>query len=152
TGEELQVLDHRELPVERKLLGHVADALARFSPCVPKVCPGHAQGAARRRQQAAEHAEGRRLARSVRSKQAKDLAAAHLEAAVATGGKAPNPPDQVADLDDRLAVVLLRWLVEGHRSGGGSLYGPSQEDHEPVLEPRFCCDHGDSRERAALDL
>ena len=121
-GEELQVLGHRQLPVERKLLGHVPDALPGRGPGAAQVHAGHAQRAACGREQPAEHAKRRGLARPVGPEQAEDLAPVDVEADVVDGGEAAKLPDQVADLDDTsVALSLSPRLPGGSRVARGAV-------------------------------
>ena len=76
---EVEVLVHGEVVVERELLAHVADALADLLALGRHVEPEHRRAARRRREQAAEDADQRRLAGAVRAEQAVDAARVHLE-------------------------------------------------------------------------
>src|SRR5690606_20726482 len=76
TGEELEVLTHRQEPVQREFLRHVADALLRVAARAREIDSGDLGAPRRRTQQAAEHLERRRLARAVRAEQAEDLSRA----------------------------------------------------------------------------
>ena len=90
-AEELEVLAHAEVAVERELLRHVADALRGLRPAPCAGSRRRPRGAAGGRQETAEHAKRRGLAGAVGSEQAEDLAAAHVEADVlATAVKSPN--------------------------------------------------------------
>src|ERR1700751_4995738 len=63
---ELEVLDDRQIAVERKLLGDITELLPGGSASRVKVEASHSQRAMRWREQAAEHAEGRGFAGPVR--------------------------------------------------------------------------------------
>ena len=104
-GEEVQVLDHGELAIERELLRHVADALPGRGAGVAQIDAGDAQRAAAGRQQTAEHAERGRLAGPVGPEQAEDLAAVDLEADMIDGGERAELPDEIVDLDDRFVSL-----------------------------------------------
>ena len=82
---------------------------------VLQIDAGHPQRAAGRRQQAAEHAEGRGLAGAVRAEQAEDLAGLDGEADVVDGGERAELADEVADFDDGLAVVAPAFAAERQR-------------------------------------
>ena len=74
-GEEIEILPHAQIAVERKLLGHVAQP-PPGGPAGPiQVEAGHPGAAGGRAQQAAHHLERGRLARAVGAEQAEDLAA-----------------------------------------------------------------------------
>ncbi len=96
----------------------------------------HAQPAAARGEQPAEHAKGRGLARAVGSEQAKDLARPDLEADMIDRGECPEPPDQVADLDDHFVAGSLRRPVEDRGARKRLPRGRcrTQQDHEPVFK------------------
>ena len=86
-GEEGEVLADRELPIEGEFLRDIADPLAGGSPRAGEVDAGDAQRSAGRGEQAAEHAEGGRLAGAVRPEETEDLAAGDVEADVVDGGE-----------------------------------------------------------------
>ena len=65
-AEEVQILRHSQVAVERKFLRDVADIRPRLSPCSPQVDARHAQETVSHRQKPAEHSERRSLARAVR--------------------------------------------------------------------------------------
>ena len=76
--------------VERELLGHVTDPLARRSARATQVHSRHAQGPAGSGQQSAEHAKRSGLARAVGTEQAEDLAPLNIETDMVNGTKLPN--------------------------------------------------------------
>ncbi len=153
-GEEVEVLGDRQLAVERELLRHVADALARRGARRAQVDAGDAQRAAGRRQQAAEHAEGGRLAGAVGAEQAEDLAGLDLEADVVDGGEGAELAHQIADLDGVVAVVGAPCVrpSESDRGAAAPRSPAVQQHHEAVLEARRDRRRVDAGERAALGL
>ena len=74
-GEEGDVLVHREVAVEGEALREVADARGERGAARGRVEPAGADRAARRGEQAEDHAEGRGLAGAVRADEAEHLAA-----------------------------------------------------------------------------
>ena len=102
---EFEILDNRQIAIERKLLCDITEPLASGSARAVKVDASHSQRAMRWREQAAEHAEGRRFARPVRPEQTEHLAAPNLEADVIDGGEGAELPDQIIDLDNHLAAI-----------------------------------------------
>ena len=106
-GEEFEVFGHRELPVERELLGDVADALPGRGAGVAQVDARHAQRAAGGRQQAAQHPKRRRLAGAVGSEQPEDFAAMDFKADVIDRREGPETPDQIVYLDHGLVCVIV---------------------------------------------
>ena len=120
---------------------------------MPQVDAGHAQRAAGGRQQAAEHAKGRRLAGAVGAEQAEDLAALHLEADVIDRGEVAELAHQVAA--PRPTDRPRPWPARGStgRAGAAAVAvgarAASQQHHEPVLEARR---DGAHRRRPALPM
>ena len=76
-AKEAQVLVDRQAAVEREVLRNVADIGPRLDARRAQIDTSHRELTARRGQQAAEHAERRRLARAVRAEQPEDLTAVH---------------------------------------------------------------------------
>ena len=76
---ELQVLRHRELHVERVVLGDDADPPLDRDRVPGDVVAGHPGPAAGRGDQRGEHADGGGLARAVRAEQAEELALRDVE-------------------------------------------------------------------------
>ena len=83
--EKAQILVNGQLAVERKLLRDIADVAPRLRARRAKVDTCNAELPRRQREQAAEHAERRRLARAIRPQKAKDLAAMDVERGVGDG-------------------------------------------------------------------
>src|SRR5581483_10176615 len=113
------------------------DALAGGGTRTAEVDAGDAESAAGCRQEAAKHAEGRRLAGAVRPEQAEDLAARHLEADVVDCGERAELPDEILDLDRRASITLTSRLLDGDGAGARPALGRlAQKHHEAVLEAR----------------
>src|SRR6516165_316843 len=74
SGDEIEVLEHREILVEAEALGHIADLSPNARRIRDDVQPEAGTSAAVRRQQTAEHADRRRLAAAVGAEEAADLA------------------------------------------------------------------------------
>src|SRR5690606_4397035 len=86
--------------VEAEALGHVADALLDALRLAHDVVTDDGSAPARRLQDAAEHADGRRFAGAVRAEDAEDLAAAHAERDVAHGDEIAEATLEVLRFDD----------------------------------------------------
>ncbi len=78
-GDEVEVLEHRQVLVEAEALRHVADLAADFVRLVDDVVAEALARAAVRLEQAAQHADRRRLAAAVRAEKAADLAFGDLQ-------------------------------------------------------------------------
>ena len=76
-GEELQVLAHGEVFVQGEFLGHVTDALAQCFGLLGNLETQDLDVACAGREQAAQHANGGRLARAVRAQEAIHTGARH---------------------------------------------------------------------------
>src|SRR4029077_990200 len=72
-GEEAKVLLHREVRIERERLGHVAHVPLDLVVLAGDVESGDLRPAAARRQQPAQHLDGRRLAGAIRTEKSEDL-------------------------------------------------------------------------------
>ena len=93
---EADVLADGEVFVEREALAHVADvALDRFARRVATSCPATVARPRRRRQQAGQHPDRRRLAGAVRAEKAEHLAGAHVEGDAVDGGEAAERARQI---------------------------------------------------------
>src|SRR5690606_16360218 len=79
SAEELEVRAHREIEIERELLRHVADPALDLLGLPRDVGPCDDGLAAARREQAREHADGRRLSGTVRAEVTEDLASLDVE-------------------------------------------------------------------------
>src|SRR2546425_1526761 len=123
--EVLKDLAAREVRVEGRLAGHVADQpfdVDRLLPAVESGDPGSARVGAQERHQ---DADGRRLARAVGTEEPEDLAFAYLQRDVYDATLASVPLRQSLDLDDRCRhlLCLLRlqrsmipWLSRSQNS------------------------------------
>ena len=109
-AEEAQVLDHREVVVERELLRHVADVLAHPLGLARDVEARDGRSSAARPQEAAQHADGRRFARAVGAEEADDLAPPRLEAHVVDGDEIAEALDETVGDDPDLAFGGARSL------------------------------------------
>ena len=137
-AEEAQVLEHGQVAVQGKALGHVADARPGRGRGGAQVEPGHGAVAARDGQQAAEHAEGSGLAGPVGAEQAEDLATAHTEAHPIHSDKAAETPHQVVGRDH--VTVPGRPAVLLQFNGAlfvGVAVRPLEGGDEVVLEARL---------------
>src|SRR5690606_25800870 len=101
--EELQVVLGAQVPIEAELLRHVADRRLDARGRARDVVPGDEGPPRGRREQAAQHADGRRLAGAVRAEIAEDLAAPDLEGDVAHRDEGAEALAEIAHLDDRVA-------------------------------------------------
>ena len=94
-AEEPQVLLHRQVGVERKLLCHVSDAPARRCGRGAQVETGDVQSARRGRKQAAQHPEGGGFSRAIGAEQAENLAPGNRERHVMHGDEAAEAAREV---------------------------------------------------------
>ena len=96
---EADVLAGGEVVVEREELRHVADERLHRLGLRGGIVAEHARLAGRRFEQAEQHADGRRLARAVRSEPAVDFPRADVEAHVVHGGEAAELLAEIVDFD-----------------------------------------------------
>src|SRR5262249_35152742 len=96
---ELEVLDDRQIGVERELLVHVADLAANRFAVADDVEAEHRRLAGRRREQTAQDADQRRLARAVRAEEAVDHAGRHFEIDVRQRDELAELSRHVVDAD-----------------------------------------------------
>ena len=107
-AEEAQVLDDGEVGVERELLAHVAEPVLPLLGLLRRIESAEAGDlAARRLQQSRQHADRRRLARSVRAEESEDLAARNVEADVVHRDETAEPARQIAHAHERAAVLAV---------------------------------------------
>src|SRR5690606_37134280 len=99
---EEEVLLDGEVLIEAELLRHVADAPLDELGLGGDVVADDAAAAAGGVEQAAEHADGRELARAVGAKHAEDLPATHLEGDVADGAQVTEAAAEPLRVDDDL--------------------------------------------------
>src|SRR5690606_13238509 len=94
-----EVLAHGEILEQRELLRHVADALSQRLGLARDRQAEHLDLALARREQAAQHADGGRLARSIGPEEAVDMPAWHGEVDVVDRDEAAEAPRQAARAD-----------------------------------------------------
>ena len=104
---EFQVLGDRQILVERELLRHVADFALDLQALGPDIVAEHRALALVGRQQAAQHADGRRLARAVRAEEADDLALGDRHRDMVDDGLVAEALDQSAETVDGVHGVIL---------------------------------------------
>jgi len=85
-GDESQVRAHVERVVQWRALGHVADATGGLDVLGGHIVPGHRHSPGGGRGEAGDQSHGRRLASTVGTEEADDLAAIHGEGHVADDG------------------------------------------------------------------
>ena len=111
TAVEINVLLNRQVFVKAEFLAHIADMSFDLFGLGSNVVPSHGAFTPRRRQNAAQHPYRSGLARSVRAKEAEDLALGDIEADAIHGFEISTPPLQVSYLNGKL------WLVMIHERG-----------------------------------
>ena len=94
-----QVLLHRELAVDARVLEHDADVTAHVARRRPHVVAVHARGAGTRRQQGRQDAEERALPAAVRPEQREELSLANVEGDARERLAFAVAPAQSLDLD-----------------------------------------------------
>jgi len=102
-SEEVEVLHHREVIEEPRLVGQVGDPALRRDRVLREIVPGDPDRPPRRGDDAGDAAERRRLAGAVRADEADDLAGADLEGDAVHRGRAAELLAQGSDLEDRQA-------------------------------------------------
>ncbi len=158
-AEKFQVLPHAETAVQGKFLRHIAEVFTRLGPCRAQIHSCHSQHAAACGKQAAQHAEGSRLARAVGAEQAEQLAPAHAETGVVHGHKISKAAHQIAYLYHLFPPCLLKVPAgRGRRNGAFRFRGINiprfieffslfpQDGHESILQS---CGRGNSVKPAA---
>ena len=103
--DKAQVLADRQVFPERKTLRHVADVALDLPGLAPDVVAEAGAFAAVGRQQAAQHADRRRLAAAVRAEEAEDLAAPHRQGQILDRVIVTEMLVQAAHVDDDVAVA-----------------------------------------------
>src|SRR4029077_5877937 len=96
---ELEVLTHGEILVEAEALRHVTDAALDLFGLGAQIEAEAGALPAVRREQPAQHADGRGLAGAVGAEEAVDRAAAHLHGKIAHHRPAVEPFGQAVDVD-----------------------------------------------------
>ena len=76
---KMQILLHRQVSIEGKLLRHIADALPGLVPVAAHIYSPHKKLPGGGRQQAAQHTEGSGFPGAIGAQHAKDLPPVHLE-------------------------------------------------------------------------
>src|SRR5262249_47796823 len=104
-GDELQELAARELVVQIRLIGHVADELPSLVPLADDVETADPQRAARGKEQADHELDGRGLAGAVGAKKGEQLAGLNAQVQVVDGGLGAVVLGDVVDFDH-----LLTWI------------------------------------------
>jgi hypothetical protein len=115
--EKIQVLTDRQLPIERKLLRHVAQMLPGRGAGLAHIDSRNRQGASRGGQEPAEHAERCGFAGSVRSEQTENLPSLDAETHMVNRDKFPETPIEIVDFDHGVAPGAIGEQV----FPGGSL-------------------------------
>ncbi len=95
-GEELEVLAHGHALVDARVVRHVADDLSHGLGIDPDVEPVDLDAARERLEERRHDANGRRLARAVRTDEPEDLSVAYVEAHVAEHVELAEAVPQVA--------------------------------------------------------
>ncbi|GJD99972.1 hypothetical protein GMJLKIPL_1890 [Methylobacterium isbiliense] len=113
-GVQFEVLQHRQLAVEREGLRHVADVAARLHVVLADRAAEQPRVPLRGGQEAGEHLHRGGLAAAVRAEEAEDLAAADAEADVVHRREGAEAPRQVLRLDRRLRVEPRRPETQHH--------------------------------------
>ena len=98
--DEEQILFDRQVLVERELLGHVADFALDARAVAPHVETEHRSLPGVGRQQAADHADGRRLAGAVGAEEADDFARRDAQRDVVDGDDSVERLGEAGDVDD----------------------------------------------------
>ena len=112
-ADQLEILAPGEERIDVRFLGHVSKTSAKRNHVARDVVAVEEHDAVGRVEEAGDHLDGRRLARSVRAQVADDLAGTHDEAHLVDGGNPVESLGQLADFEHR------DWLVW---SGARSLY------------------------------
>ena len=108
---EVEVLEDGQILVEREALGHVADRAAQAFRLLGDAEPQHFDLALARCEQAAQHADGGGLARSVRSQEAVDLRARNREIHVVDGHELAEAPGETVSGDRRGGLSRRHGLL-----------------------------------------
>jgi len=111
--DEFEILPHRQILIEAEALRHVADMPLDLVGVPADVVAEASALAAVGRQQAAQHADGRRLARTIRPEEAIDRAASHLHRQIADHLARAERFRQAAHIDGD--VALARSVGHGLR-------------------------------------
>ncbi len=110
-AEEVDVLFHREVVVERELLRHVTDVLFDGFRLRHHIQAAHGCAAGSGQQQPAQHADGGGFARAVGSQESENLAAADVEIHMVHGDKVAEAFHELANFDSVIHVVWTGLFV-----------------------------------------
>ncbi|GFF06678.1 hypothetical protein SM139_1808 [Stenotrophomonas maltophilia] len=116
-GEEFQVLAHRKVFIQREALGHVADAPAQCLGLLRHGQAEHLDLAGTRFQQAAQHADGGRLARPVRAQEAIDLATRHGQVDIVHGQQIAEAAGQALGMHRDVVAGVQKLTCTGIPAG-----------------------------------
>ena len=105
-AEEPDVLVDCQQFIQGEPLGHVADAALHLLGIAAHVDAADDRGAGGRLEQAAEHADGRRLAGAVGAEEAEDFSLLHIEADVIDGHEPAEASRQIANDDGAHDISL----------------------------------------------
>src|SRR5262249_54434391 len=112
---QLDVLDEREIVVERKPLAHVADAAADASSLVADVESRHGRLTLTRLEQSDEDFHRRGLAGSVGAEESEDFTGGDVEGDVIDGREISEPTGEVVRRDDLVVTLSEARRVVFHR-------------------------------------
>ena len=113
--DEVEVLLDREVLVEAEALRHVADAALDLGARVAQIEAEAGPAALVRRQQPAEHADGRRLAAAVRTEEAEMRPRGTARSIVVHHARSPKLLVRPRDVDDRGGVAHVHFERHFHR-------------------------------------
>src|SRR5439155_25032226 len=116
-GEEVEILAHGQVAIERESLRHIADVLPRRSARRSDIDACHSERAARRRKKSAQHPERGRLSRAVRSQEAENLAALDGKTDAVHGAEICEHPDEIAHFDS-FGRLRCKWPLQSKRGRG----------------------------------
>jgi hypothetical protein len=116
-GEEFQVLAHRKIFIQREALGHVADAPAQCFGLLGNRQAQHLDLPGTRFQQAAQHADGGRLARPVRPQEAIDLATRHGQVDIVHGQQIAEAAGQALRMHRDVRTGAQKRTCTGRPAG-----------------------------------
>ena len=133
-GEELQVLAHAQVVEQRELLRHVADAAAQFFGLLRQVQAEHFDLAFGRRHQAAQHADGRGLARTVGAEEAVDVRLRHAQVHVVDGDQGLEALGQAARADREVGRRVRDGGLRAHSANSARTGKPGGELRVPVVD------------------
>ncbi len=130
--DEIQVLCNRQILPETETLGHVADLTLDGLTFADDIKAEACAAAFIRTEQAAEHADDRRLAAAVRAEKAADLARANLQAHVVDGREVAETLGHPVHVDGEILshklclIPTLRGPIARPPAGRGAAGPPSR--------------------------